>query len=77
MPKRRDKGDVAWMIPKRKRPIAYSTRATSDIIAILSEMHNTINDVRAAIVCSEEAKMVLDAYISRGYGTQIAREWFK
>ena len=29
---KRPKGDVAYHLPKKKKPIAYSTKATSDLI---------------------------------------------
>ena len=29
--------DVEWIFPTKKKPFAYSTKATSDLIEILSE----------------------------------------
>ena len=74
---RKSKGDVEWRIPKSKTPIAYSTRATSDLIVVLSQDCETITDVYNAINYDEEAKEVLKKYIERGYGNEIAKEWFK
>lgn len=71
------KGDVQWHIPGRKKPIAYSTKATSDLIAVLAEEGGTIAEVQRKINFDEDAKAVLQAYIDRGYGDVEAREWFK
>ena len=72
-----EKGDVSWHIPGRKRPIAYSTKATSDLIGVLAEDGGTIREVQSRINYDQEAKAVLQAYIDRGYGNQLAAEWFK
>ena len=77
MPRRFDKGDVSWYIPKRKRPIAYSTIATRDLINVLAEEGGTIREVQSRINYDVEAKAVLQAYNDRGYGDQVAAEWFK
>lgn len=71
------KGDVQWHIPGRKKPIAYSTKATSDLIAVLAEEGGTIAEVQRRINFDKDAKAVLQAYIDRGYGDIEAREWFK
>lgn len=70
--------DVEWTIPNHKKPIAYSTRATSDLIETLSENNTkaTISEIRNMINYDVEAKKVLDAYINNGFGNQIASEWF-
>lgn len=77
MAKTKLKGDVQWTIPGQKRPIAYSTRATSDLIAVLSEQGGTICEVQSRINYDPEAKAVLQAYIDRGYGDVEACKWFK
>lgn len=77
MAKAKSKGDVSWTVPKRKRPIAYSTKAVSDLIVVLAQEYETIADVYNAINYDIEAKAVLQKYIDLGYGNQIAREWFK
>lgn len=74
---RKSKGDVEWRVPKRKTPIAYSTRATSDLIVVLSQESETITDVYNAINYDQEAKDILKKYIDLGYGNEIAKEWFK
>lgn len=69
-------GNVCWYAPKRKKPIAYSTQACSDLIKVLAEDHETIQDVYTAVTYDQEAKWVLQQYIDLGYGSQIARAWF-
>lgn len=71
------KGDVEWRIPKRKRPIAYSTKAVSDLIVVLAENGGTIQEVFDQINYCPDAKAVLQAYISAGYGNDIARNHFR
>ena len=77
MAKAKNKGDVHWYVPNKKKPIAYSTKAASDIIGLLAEDFETIQDVYDAINYDQEAKDVLQKYIDLGYGNEIAREWFK
>lgn len=74
---RKPKGDVEWIIPKQKTPIAYSTKATSDLIAVLSQDYETITDVYNAINYDQDAKDVLQKYIKAGYGNVVAKEWFR
>lgn len=69
--------DVSWHVPKRKKPIAYSTIATSDLIVMLSEEGLTIQEVYDRILFDDEAKKVLDEYIKRGYGNTIAKTFFR
>ena len=76
MPKAKNKGDVHWFVPNKKKPIAYSTLATKHIIGLLSEELNTIQDVYDAILYDPEAKEILQKYIDLGYGNETAREWF-
>lgn len=75
--KRKTKGDVEYRLPNKKRPIAHSTKATSDLISILSEIFLTINDVRKAICYDEDAKKILDIYIEKGYGEEKANTFFR
>lgn len=77
MPARRNKGDVLWYAPGRKNPIAYSTRAASDLIVLLAEEGGTIAELKCRINYDIEAKAVLQAYIDRGYGNVEARKWFR
>ena len=71
------KGDVHWHVPGKKRPIAYSTKASSDLIAVLAEEGGTIAEVQRKINYDEDAKAVLQDYIDHGYGDVEARKWFK
>ena len=70
--------DVEWHVPGKKTPIAYSTRAASDLIEALAEDNPsaTIKDLLGKINYDEEAKKVLQQYIDAGYGDQVANEWF-
>lgn len=77
MSKTKRKGDVHWYIPNKKKPIAYSTVATSDLIGLLSQDFETIQDVYNAINYDKEAREILHIYIDLGYGNEIASEWFK
>lgn len=76
------KGDVWWYRPhtkfsKDKKPIAYSTRAVSDLIVVLSRENETIYDVYNAINYDEEAKEILQKYIDLGFGNEVASNLFK
>lgn len=73
----KNKGDVYWYVPKYKKPIAYSTVATKNLVDALAEDYETIIDVYNAINYDAEAKAILKKYIDLGYGNQIAREWFR
>jgi hypothetical protein len=57
------KGDVSWAVPNRKKPIAYSTVATSHLIGLLSQEYKTIQDVHDAINYNVEAREILQKYI--------------
>lgn len=71
------KGDVAWYLSGRKRPIAYSTKAASDLIVALAEDGATVQDVHARITYDREARTVLETYIEKGLGDSIANALFK
>ena len=71
------KGDIKWTAPNKKKPIAWSTRATSDLIVMLAQNHETITDVYNAINYDKDAKDILQKYIDLGYGNIIAKEWFR
>ena len=79
MSRHKSKGDVAYILPGKKRPIAYSTRAASDLIgALAQDMTNaTIQEVHDAINYDIEAKNVLKIYIEKGYGSVIAKTFFR
>jgi len=69
------KGDVSWCLPDKKRPFAYSTKATSDLIVVLSETNQTTKDVYNAINFDEDAKKILKHYIDNGYGNYLFRDF--
>lgn len=77
MPAKQNKGDVLWYAPGRKKPIAYSTRAASDLIVLLAEEGGTIIELKQRINYDMEAKAVLQAYIDRGFGNVEGRKWFR
>ena len=77
MAKTKMKGDVHWTVPNKKKPIAYSTVATSNLIGLLAQDFETIQDVYDAINYDEEAKEILQKYIDLGYGNEIAKQWFR
>ncbi len=69
--------DVEWCVPGRKKPIAFSTKAASDLIVTLAQEHDTIQQVHDAINYDEEARMVLQKFIELGHGQVIAKHYFK
>ena len=76
------KYDVRWYVPNRKTPIAGSSKPASDFIVDLAKDGLTIQQIRDLFtekkyICGYEIVPVLDAYIQRGFGNVIAREWFK
>ena len=73
MTTRRTHGDVQWHVPRKVRPIAYSTVATSDLIADLARDWLTFSEARAVVLYDTEAQAVLDAYIELGFGDAIMR----
>lgn len=75
--RRRFKEDVAWCLLNRKRPIAYSTKAASDLIVALADGERTIQEVYDAINYDPEAKAILKIYIEKGYGDEVAQHHFK
>lgn len=77
MSKRKIKPDVSYYIPGRKRPIAYSSKSTSDLIGLLSEIFYSIQDVQQAILYDQTAKDILQIYIDKGYGDTIASDFFR
>lgn len=76
MAQRKNSKDVKWTVPNTKKPLCYSTEATSHLIVALMEPSDTIQMLRNKIVYDVEAKEVLNMYIKVGYGNQIASEWF-
>lgn len=71
--------DSEWYVPNRKKPIAYSTIATSDSIGVMADEHpdDTIRELLARYPVYEvDGRKVLQQYINAGYGEQKASEWF-
>ena len=66
--------DVEWYIPKRKTPIATSTKATSDCLKyFVGSGFDTPNKIVGAIregifIGGQEEKLIMQAYIDKGYG---------
>lgn len=73
--------DVNYYAPKRKPPVAGSTKATSDFLAVVHEQHPTctirqLRDLltdRTQYILEPEAVAVCDAYIKAGEGDVIPR----
>ena len=74
--------DVVYHVPKRKRPVTGSARATSDFLALvhidnptltIQQLKELITD-RTRFLFAPEAVAVLDAHIAAGYGNYIP-EW--
>lgn len=82
MPKRYGvKGDVEFYSPdkKKKKPIAYSTKATSDFLVLVAAMNPgaTVKELREILtdkskwILNPDAVRVCDAYIEKGHGDYI------
>lgn len=72
--------DVYWYAPsrKRKKPVAYSTMAVSNMLGLIAEdmkkldISVTPNNIieyitKNKLICYEEIK-IMEAYIEKGYG---------
>ena len=70
--------DVYWYAPNSKTVVAYSTKAASDLIEAmaLDNPTMTVSEMLNAINYDEEAKKVLQAYITSGFGNDIASNHF-
>lgn len=74
--RRRRSLGVDYRVPGRKRPVASSTKATSDFLALVHEEHPaaTVSELREIItdetkyIIEPDAVAVLDAHIKAGYG---------
>ena len=71
------KATFSGAIPGRKTSIVYSTKATSDLIFILSQSGTTIQEVCDRITYDIEVHKILKTYVTKGYGNTIAWEFFK
>ena len=69
--------DVSYHLPNKKKPIAYSTTATSNLIGALSTELETIKDVYDNIMYDKDAKEILEIYIAAGLGEKRASEYFR
>lgn len=58
---------VEWTLPNKKRPFAYSTKATSDLIAILYEQYKDLRVVYNEINYDDEAKNIVKHFIDNGF----------
>ena len=54
---------IYWYLPHRKRPFAYSTVATRDLIEAILEKTSNLEEARNQINYDEDAKQILTAYI--------------
>ena len=66
MSRTKPKGDVAWFIPNRKTPIAYSTKSTKDLLDTLFEQFNDLEEVYRNIRYDEDAKRIVKLYLDKG-----------
>lgn len=66
---KRSKGDVSWYIAQEKKPFAYSTTATSELIVLLCAEYKDLREVYKHIHYDEEAKRIVKRYIERGIYT--------
>lgn len=73
--KYKSKGDVEWRLPGKRKPFAYSTKATSDLIAVFDDL--TIQQAHDAINYDREAKAILQTYIENGYGNEPVNRYFR
>lgn len=76
MKKYNSKGDVAWYLPNRKRPIAYSTIAVSNFITVLAKEGGTVNDLINRVGWDFDAKNILQLYSQHGFGDANAADLF-
>lgn len=54
---------VYWYLLNRKKPFAYSTVATRDLIEVILEETHDLEEARRRINYDEDAKKILTAYI--------------
>lgn len=57
---------VMWTLPGKKRPFAYSTKATSDLIALLYEQFKDLRIVYDEINYDDDAKKIVKHFIDNG-----------
>ena len=76
VPKGWEDDSVHWHLRKGKKPIAYSTKFCSELIGEFAKDGYTIKELRKVVIYDTEAQKVLDEYIKRGLGDEIAKNWF-
>lgn len=60
------KGDVKWYLPNARQPFAYSTKATSDLIAALYKQYEDLRIVYNQINYDVEARAIVKKFIDSG-----------
>ncbi len=69
--------DVAWHSKKYKRPIAYSTVATSNFINEINQPNKTAKELydyltnENLVIRDSEAISIIEAFINKGLGDEI------
>lgn len=71
--------DVEYRVPGRRRPVAGSTKATSNFLALVHELNPTatisqlhsIITYRSRWLLNSEAVEVLDVHIRAGFGVMV------
>ena len=76
MTKKKEIGDVRWILPGKKKPVAQSTMYASESIEALSENGRTIQDVYNEMHYGPEERGILQKYIEAGYGNKTASKLF-
>lgn len=79
MARRRSHPGVEYRVPGRKRPVAESTKATNDFLALVHEDNPTLTFYQLRELITDKSKFilepdavaVLDAHIKAGYGDDI------
>jgi hypothetical protein len=69
--------DVAWYSKKYKRPIAYSTVATSDFISLINQPNKTAKELynyltnENLVIRDNEAISIMKAFMNKGLDDEI------
>lgn len=66
---KREKGTIGFY----RKPFASTTKASADLIRLLSETADTIQDIYDNIRFDDEAKTVVHAYVDKGFGDYPAK----
>lgn len=82
MASKNTRGDISWSLPHPnggfyKRPFAYSTVATSDLLSYLSEEGLTFHQGLAEIHFDEDASNIVKNFIHKGYGDHKMSEFIR